>query len=615
VKLGGAWLGLAWALGAPTVAAEIAPAPPAREEPPPAPEYRVDFRADRVEVEPESFELELRGNVVVKVARYRIASEKLSLSRGPRGLEVDGAGEVALCPCADAPVTLGFRSATVAPPTDMLLDSPTVRLGGVPVLWLPFLWLRAKDRLGLLPPWVEWRGEDGVLAGAGLHVPFPGKSARGRYAALDLRAGAYFEGGARVDASLDLATSRTRVVWDKLGRAALRLDSAGYEELTDGPMLAWYADSLRGARARAYPSSLDQAARRYDRLSFSVGRADRIVYGMGFGSTAARGSDFDDFGAVGPALHFGGGGPIGSDSSADVAVDIATLRTNYGAESLVGAEAVFELVAPAAPLSVGATLRQRALFGATESSSGGVLMSGLFPRVSLPLLRRYEPFSHVIEPEIAAAQVVSVTSGAPPLAVTPDLPGATARGEDGLALWAARVSVENTLGSRERAVSLFLAGGLVGGDDAEPAAALELRSDLGPLGASVEGTLSGDAATGVGRARVGERDGLRLGAHAEARTEASSAPAQWLLPDAWDMTAPFLSRRGVSAGGEIGVPIGEAWEGQVGCEFDVTTSDLLAVYGTVDFHHPCGCLGATAWAGHRRGREGFDAWVSLNLVP
>jgi hypothetical protein len=71
----------------------------------------------------------------------------------------------------------------------------------------------------------------------------------------------------------------------------------------------------------------------------------------------------------------------------------------------------------------------------------------------------------------------------------------------------------------------------------------------------------------------------------------------------------------VSAGAELGVPVGEAWEGQVGGDFDVTTSDLLAVYGSIAFHHPCGCLGATAWAGHRRGREGFDAWLSVDLLP
>ncbi len=88
MKLGGAWLCLATALSARAAlaAAPGAPALPARtHDPPPAPEYRVDFRADRVEVEPETFELELHGNVVVKVARYRIKSEELSLSRGPRG--------------------------------------------------------------------------------------------------------------------------------------------------------------------------------------------------------------------------------------------------------------------------------------------------------------------------------------------------------------------------------------------------------------------------------------------------------------------------------------------------------------------------------------------------
>ena len=405
------------------------------------------------------------------------------------------------------------------------------------------------------------------------------------------------------------------MVWDKLGNAALRIDSAGYKTFTDGPVLAWYGDTLRGDRSRSYPSSLDQAARRYDRLSFSVGSADRLVFGSGFGSTAARGSAFDDFGAVGPALHFGGGGPLGSDSSADVALDLSTLRTDFGDESQVTAEALFELETPAAPLSVGATLRQRAVASTTESSSGTVLMSGLFPRVSLPLMRRYESFTHVIEPEISAAQIVSVTSGAPSLAASPELPGASMRGDDGSSLWVARAGIENTLGSTQRAVSLLLAGGLVGGDEVEPAAAMELRSDLGPFGVSVQGTLEEDAATGVGRARVGEREGLHLGAHAEARTESSSAPSQWLLPDAWDSPAPLLDRDGVSAGGELAVPVGDAWEGQVGGDFDVTTSDLLAVYGQLAFHHPCGCLGATAWAGHRRGREGFDAWLGVDLLP
>ncbi len=66
--------------------------------------------------------------------------------------------------------------------------------------------------------------------------------------------------------------------------------------------------------------------------------------------------------------------------------------------------------------------------------------------------------------------------------------------------WRGRAS-ENTLGGREQAVSLLLTGGLVGGDEVEPAAAMEVRSDLGKLGLSLQGTLEEDAATGVGRAR------------------------------------------------------------------------------------------------------------------
>src|SRR5690606_3055763 len=101
----------------------------------------------------------------------RLTSERLSLTRGPRGIVVDGEGRVAFCRCPEAPVSIGFTSATVAPPTDLLIEQPTVYVGEVPVFWLPYFWLRSKNRLGLLPPKIAYRGGDGLLMGGGVHVP------------------------------------------------------------------------------------------------------------------------------------------------------------------------------------------------------------------------------------------------------------------------------------------------------------------------------------------------------------------------------------------------------------------------------------------------------------
>ena len=124
------------------------------EQPDPPPKgqsYWVDFTAGRVVLDGNMRELELADHVCVIVDRYRLTSEHLKLRRGPRGVEVEGEGSVALCPCDTAPVTLGFSAATVAPPTDLLVESPTVRVDGVPVFWMPYLWLRSPDRAGLLP--------------------------------------------------------------------------------------------------------------------------------------------------------------------------------------------------------------------------------------------------------------------------------------------------------------------------------------------------------------------------------------------------------------------------------------------------------------------------------
>jgi hypothetical protein len=124
----------------------------AEAEPRATREYRVEFSADRVEVDGELGSLKLDGDVRVQAQRYRLKSPHLELQRGPRGVELDGAADVAFCTCDDPPVKLRVSKALLAPPTDALFGSTTLDVVGVPVFWVPGLWLRAPTRVGLTFP-------------------------------------------------------------------------------------------------------------------------------------------------------------------------------------------------------------------------------------------------------------------------------------------------------------------------------------------------------------------------------------------------------------------------------------------------------------------------------
>src|SRR6478609_707295 len=115
-------------------------------------EFRVDFSARHLDVDAELGELSLSGDVEVTVGRYRLGGDRVRLKRGPRGIGVEGGGDIAFCSCDDPPVTLGYGSVIIAPPSDVLVKHAVLRVHDVPVLWLPYLWLRSPDRLALMFP-------------------------------------------------------------------------------------------------------------------------------------------------------------------------------------------------------------------------------------------------------------------------------------------------------------------------------------------------------------------------------------------------------------------------------------------------------------------------------
>jgi hypothetical protein len=222
---------------------------------------------------------------------------------------------------------------------------------------------------------------------------------------------------------------------------------------------------------------------------------------------------------------------------------------------------------------------------------------------------------HVVEPLLAGAHVVSV-GGEPVAGLEEPWPGQAARvSSRGQQVAAGGIGLRNTLGAARRGVSLLGVAGLVGADSAEPAAALELSSDLGAFGLALEGTAEGERAAGVGSLRLGEVDGLNLSGHAEASTEGGAGAAQWLLPDNWQSPAPLLAEGGVSVGGGVAVPWTKSLRSELLGDYDVGAERLLAVRSTLGYWHPCGCISALAWAGQRVGRAGFDAWLGVDLLP
>lgn len=591
---------------------------PERTEHKPGEPFWLDFSAGRVDVDANSNELELSDQVVVRVDRYRLTSDRMKLYRGPRGIVVDGSGRVAFCPCPDPPVSIGFSSVTVAPPTDLLIEQPTLRVGGVPVMWLPYLWLRSPGRVGILPPRVAWRAQDGLLLGSGVHLPFGPKPDHGRRSALDLRAAGYVKGGGELDGNMATPTTSTRVRWDHLRRSLLELDAHGAAAGPHAASVAWQLDAIRGARGLQGTILLEPAARRYDRAGLSALRARGAgLLSMGVRADAVRGGPLDRFGAVGPRAHLGFGGALGDVGDIDSGVDVQTVHAaGYGSATLAVQRLEIGMAARPGPLSASVRARDELDAGTTGSAGGVLLQSAGRARVGLPLLRTYGsgpgPIVHRVEPFIEGGG--GVATGRSAVFAEPEL-------VDG-GLVSAVAGLDNALGSTpDRAAgTLGVRGGYVGrATGPEPAVSgragatlgwLALRSDLAWLPRHRRDVIEAT------RLRLGREDGLHVTGYVEGRSGASPTLARLLVADAFDAPkAGWFDRSGLSTGGELGVPWTDWLASSVAGDYDLETRQLLAIRGSLAYRHPCGCLALVAWAGHRIGRPGVDAWMSVDLAP
>jgi hypothetical protein len=593
----------------------VAASAAARAEVPRAPavhgrEFRVDFSARHLEVDAELGELSLSGDVEVTVGRYRLGGERVRLKRGPRGISVEGGGDIAFCSCDAPPVTLGYSSVTIAPPSDVLIKHAVLRAQGVPVLWLPYLWLRSPDRLALIFPSAEWRGEDGLLLGSGVHVPFDSNQGRPAARALDVSAFGYSNGGARVDVRLFTPDTTSVVRWDHRDGMALTLDAHGAVGGRTAAITAYDVDASLGSRGRRALTSLEAAARRYDHARIGVGSTGDVLFAFGAAADAPRGVAVADRLHLGPFALLSTGGRLGERTS--YAVDLGALS---GVELADGRRRSsdnrgLERLSVESAARLGPALARVGAFEQGEllsepSQALFKLRTGAGLSLSLPLLRRFESLSHLLSPELMGRIERRYWDGA---------------GDNRLL---ATGGLTTALGgfARSAALRVRLAAGLAGAPDAaEPITLAQLSTDARWVGIRVSGVAQprDRAAEGSARVRLGARGGTTLIGYAQARTE--TAPAFSPTEVHGDVIPSFqmlsgYDRQGLTTGADLTLSLASVLSVGVGGDADPLDDELLAVRSFARYRHGCGCVALAAFGSKRTGRGGFDAGLSLDLMP
>lgn len=614
-------------------------------------------RAESVSFDAKERSLELSGNVRVDAPPFHLRSQHIKLSRTRWGIEAEGDGRLAFCPCLGTPVTIEFEKAIVAPPGELILKGPKLEVYGVPVMYLPWFWMRSDEKLGLLPPEIAYRGQDGLFLGGGVHVPWKNRGARH---ALDLRGGGYTEGGFVTDVRLRSPSATTNVRYDRLvgsrapvllgsndARAddGLSVDARGSDN-GDQLTVAWDADLLRGRRGVVSTSDLGAVAKPWDRAAFSSAlRLPKVTAETGVRAVTRRGGDLVAVDAIGPFVALRSSGMVVPSVVYDATVEGGALRIS-GEASLVAREprAVVPDTSSYARAEVG--ILGATTFGPVAASisgraAGDVAAEGrrhgsdragtARAKLGIPLARafgssdpdpfeRNDPVVHVIEPFVGAS--VTHAQGD---AILGSLPGRGLAAFEGVAS-VADAGVSSTIGrwGRREAVEVALSGGVAGADASasgiRPLGRGRLAATLAWLGAQVDsGHVVGKVgapggAAVVARVRVGPREGPRLLANVAAREGIDPILARALTDAAVESPAGFLAREGTTGGAGVVVPWSHAVTTSVGADADATTQELVAARGGIELRDRCDCVALRATGSHRIGRSGVDVWLALDFT-
>jgi len=604
------------------------------------PRSNLRTRAQEVSFDASARSLELAGNVRVDSPPFHLTSQRIKLTRTRYGIEIVGKGSLAFCPCLGTPLKVDFEEAIVAPPGDLILKNPTLRFYDVPILPLPYFWLRSDEKLGVLPPDIAYRGHDGLFVGGGVHVPW---KSHGEKNALELRGGAYVLRGFVADARLRTPSSITKVRYDRLpgggGSAGAGSDDDGLlvdarGAASSGELgVSWDADVLRGSRGVASTTELDAASRRWDRATaegalrggpFIVSTAMRVV--------TRRGGGLTDIGAAGPITSLRASGAAGSAITYDVTLEGGALRTSDGtlsrdtlsfARAEGGARVVGALGAVEASLAV----RGAGDVAVDATRDGSDRAGSARAHLGVPLVRRFgvessDPWLHLFEPYAEAAVLhargdnllgMSAARGASGIDGT--APISTAGFTTTLGRWSSREAFElGGAGGLAFASRLTRSGTrpLARGRVAATLSWVGLSGDVATVQGGDDDTENGFAA--VGRMRLGRADGVRILTNVAAREGLDPVLARALVDAPLEPASGFLVTEGTTGGAGLVVPWGRAVTTSVGADGDATHRELVAARAGVELRDRCGCLTLRVMGAHRLGREGVDVWLALDFA-
>jgi len=586
----------------------------------------LSFSANQVEGDARMRELVLRGNVVVTYERFRLTSPELSLRRSGRGVEVTGPGEVVFCPCPNPPVTIGFDSGVVAPPADLTLTRPALRVAGWTIFALPWFWMRAPSRPGILPPNVAYRGADGLLIGNGVHLPWKDGD---DFDQLDITASGYLKGGFELVTRFWTPRSTNRIRWDRLEKDHIAIQAHGAYPQAETGAIAWDIDAVRGARARSASLTLEEAARGYDRASVQtmVRLADGILLSSGVRGIGARGGiGPSERPAWGPTATLAAGGALGAFGAWDGLATATVLHdTVLGTTTLARGEGGIELSARASAIVARFGVREAVTAADAGRTSALDALGAARVEIAAPLAQVFadetSPLVHVIEPRLRASVMAARTSGAyfaqtgRPLAL---MTGQMATASAGLRTAWGRL-LGHAGGSLEADVGGVGAIGEAGPSQATPVARGRAAWSSRWVGIGGEGAARLDRDEGhvlVGRARLGDKDGWHLAIKGAGRRGFNPLAARALTGmTADEPSGGWLAAEGWSGGAEIAARLARSVGARISAEEDFTARALLQVRASLGYAHPCRCIAIDGFVGKRLGREGVDVWVAIDLAP
>jgi hypothetical protein len=581
--------------------ARAARAEPAGEDP------AVDVRSGRLSLERDRLMLE--GDAVVRVGPARLSGGRITFRRLPSGaLAVDGPVTIGPCPCPDPPLAVRVQHAELGPGLRATLSGSSVLVFGVPILPVPWVALRGPDAVALLPPRVQLRGEDGVLVGGGVFVPF----ARDAWARV--QPAAYLEGGSDLRLHVQTKRSTMRLRRDQKGSSFYAVDARGYAPLADGT-LAWEADVARGARARRALTDLDEASRAYDRLAAGViWPGQYLSAGAGLRGTLNRGQGPWFVGPrLGATLREGRGPWV-----AALTADASTLGRGNEVVHVGRLDADLGAYGWAGPVRLSVDERSGVNGRLLPEGEALEAFSGAEAAAGLPFAREYGGGNvHVLEPGLGVLGVAAFERGR-----IDDAFGRPIVPAGGAAVLPSAF-VDQRLGDARWALRSRVAGGLVASSRDAAAWALRAGASFGLswLQGRWEGALvlgrERAAGVSVGRVDLGDARGGGVGVRWAMRREVEPVVARALVPWRSALTSGgWLSEAGASVGAEARVPLPGPVILTLGADVDASEPQpkRLAERVALTYRHRCGCMALGASAGRRSGRGGVDAQISLDIV-